>query len=74
MFKRLFWLLVGATAGLGGSYWFQRRVRQAVDRFAPDNVQADVRAALTEGRTAMQQREAELRARYRPTGPQPVRR
>ena len=64
MFKRLFWLSVGVVAGLGGSVWLQRRVRQAVDRFAPESIQGDVRAALAEGRAAMRAKEAELRARH----------
>ncbi|MBA2279733.1 MAG: hypothetical protein M3527_05245 [Actinomycetota bacterium] len=64
MFKRLFWLTVGVASGFGGSVWLQRRVRQAIDRFAPASVQSDMRAAVAEGRTAMRSREAELRARY----------
>jgi hypothetical protein len=74
VFKRLFWLSVGVVAGLTGSYWLQRRVKQAVDRFAPENVQADVRAALHEGRVAMRTREAELRQRYAANGRHAVRR
>ncbi len=66
MLKRLFWLTLGVASGFGGSVWLQRRLRQAVDRFAPENVQRDMRAAVTEGRTAMRSREAELRARYDP--------
>ena len=61
MFKRLFWLLVGAVAGFSGSVWIQRRVKQAGDRFAPEQVQSDVRAAWDEGRSAMQRRETPLR-------------
>jgi hypothetical protein len=68
VFKRLFWLSVGAAAGFTGSVWLQRRVRQAVDRLAPDSVQADVRAAWQEGRRAMRSRESELRERYSPNG------
>lgn len=67
MFKRLFWLTVGGIAGFSGSYWIQRRVKQTVDRFAPDNLQADAKAAVVEGRSAMKEREAELRARYAPS-------
>ena len=67
MFKRIFWLTVGVASGFGGSYWIQRRVKQTVDRFAPDNLQADAKAAVVEGRTAMKEREAELRARYAPS-------
>lgn len=66
MFKRLFWLVVGGVAGFTGSVWLQRRVKQAVERFTPQHVQADVRAAVTEGRAAMREREDELRARYAP--------
>ena len=58
MLKRLFWLVVGVGAGFGGSVWLQRRMKQAVDRFAPENVQTDVKAALTEGRAAMKAKEA----------------
>jgi hypothetical protein len=68
VFKRLFWLTVGAAAGFTGSVWLQRRVKQAVDRFTPEHVQADVKAAFTEGRTAMRAREQELRSRYSPNG------
>jgi hypothetical protein len=67
MFKRLFWLAIGAAAGFSGSYWIQQRVKRTVDRFAPDNLQADAKAAVVEGRTAARQREAELRERYRPS-------
>lgn len=67
MFKRLFWLTVGAAAGFSGSYWIQQRVKRAVDRFAPDNIHADAKAAVAEGREAMRRREAELRERYRPS-------
>jgi hypothetical protein len=74
MFKRLFWLTVGVLAGLSGSYWIQRRVRHAVDRLAPESVQADVRAAWNEGRIATRTKEIELRQRYRPRGRQPAHR
>jgi hypothetical protein len=66
VFKRLFWLGVGAVAGFSGSYWLQQRVKRTVDRFAPENVKADARAAVAEGREAMRRREAELRRRYQP--------
>ena len=77
MFKRLFWLTVGVIVGLGSSIWAQRRVRQAVNRLAPEQVRRqvswsartlldDVRAAAAEGRTAMRDREASLRADLTP--------
>lgn len=73
MFKRLFWLAVGLTAGFGSSFWLMRTVRRTVERLTPErltqdavagarSVSAELRAALDEGRTAMRQREAELKA------------
>ncbi|MFN2506564.1 MAG: hypothetical protein ABR540_20535 [Acidimicrobiales bacterium] len=77
MFKRLFWLSVGMTLGLGGSFWVQRRLRQSIERFLPDRVaqqatesvrrlRDDLRAAALEGQAAMQEREVSLRAQLRP--------
>ncbi len=73
MFKRAFWFSTGAAVGLGSSVWAGRKVKRAANRFMPEQVQRevgdrarrigrDVRAAATEGRTAMREREAELRA------------
>ena len=78
MFKRLFWLTVGTLLGLGSSFWAQRRLRRAVRRIAPEHVRrqlswwarnllADLRAAAAEGRAAMREREAALRAQFRAT-------
>ncbi len=78
MFKRLFWLTVGTLLGLGSSFWAQRRLRRAMERLAPEQVRrhlswsvrnllADLRAAAAEGRGAMREREAALRAQLRPT-------
>jgi len=72
MFKRTVWFTVGTATGLASSYWVQRRVKQAAAQF-PDRVQREVtdaakrvggnvRAAATEGRQAMVDREAELQA------------
>jgi hypothetical protein len=80
VFRRSFWFGAGATAGLGCALWVRRRVLRTVHRYTPDRVQADVtasmrrlgsdlRAAVTEGRSAMASREAELRAELRP-GPE----
>lgn len=73
MFKRLFWLMVGAGFGFGVSFWLMRWVRETAARYAPERVSADLtsalkglgedlRAAVAEGRQAMREREAELRA------------
>lgn len=73
MFKRLFWLIIGAGFGFGVSFWLMRFVRSTVERCAPERVSADLagaikefgkdlRAAVEEGRLAMQEREAEIRA------------
>jgi hypothetical protein len=69
VFKRLFWF----TLGCGSSLWLMRTVRRTVERFTPQRLTQDavasarsvgteLRAALDEGRAAMRQREAELRA------------
>jgi hypothetical protein len=73
MFKRLFWLGTGLTVGFGSSVWLMRAVRRTVERFTPQrlthdavagarSVSTELKAALDEGRDAMRQREAELRA------------
>jgi hypothetical protein len=73
VFKRLFWLLVGAGFGFGLSFWLARFVRQTVERYTPERMSADLagawrqfgedlRAAAAEGREAMREREAELRS------------
>jgi len=72
MFRRLFWLVIGAGFGFGVSFWVMRFVRETAARYAPERVSADLaeavkglggdlRAAVAEGREAMREREAELR-------------
>jgi hypothetical protein len=72
VFRRLFWLVVGAGFGFGVSFWLMRFVRDTVDRYRPERVSADLgealkafgadlRAAVAEGRMAMREREEELR-------------
>jgi hypothetical protein len=64
MFKRLFWMMIGAGFGFGASLWLTRTVRQTVERYGPERVRTlpgDLRAAVVEGRDAMRSREAELR-------------
>jgi hypothetical protein len=73
VFRRLFWLCIGAGVGFGSSVWIQRRLREAVARYAPERLSADVTASVKElgadvrlavatGRQAMRERETELRA------------
>lgn len=73
MFRRLFWLLVGAGFGFGVAFWLMRFVRTTVERWSPERVSSDLagalrsfgtdlREAVAEGREAMREREAELRA------------
>lgn len=73
MFKRVFWLGTGLSIGFGSSFWLMRTVRRTIERLTPvrltqdvvtgaRSVGAEVKAAVDEGRTAMRQREAELRA------------
>jgi hypothetical protein len=76
MFRRLFWLVVGAGFGFGVAFWLMRFVRSTVERWSPDRVSSDVAGALrqfgadlkeavADGREAMREREAELRAELR---------
>lgn len=76
MFRRLFWLVVGAGFGFGVAFWLMRFVRSTVERWSPERVSSDVAGALrqfgadlkdavAEGREAMREREAELRAELR---------
>jgi hypothetical protein len=73
VFKRLFWLTVGLTIGFGTSFWLMKTVRRTVERLTLERLTQDVvtgarsigaelKAALDEGRAAMREREAELRA------------
>ena len=73
MFRRIFWLIMGAGFGFGASFWMMRFVKATMERYTPERVSADLadalkqfgqdlRAAVAEGREAMVEREAELRA------------
>ena len=73
MFKRLFWLMIGVGFGFGVSFWLMRFVRETMQRYTPERVSADLsgalrglgadlRAAVADGREAMREREAEIRA------------
>ena len=72
MFKRLFWLVVGAGFGFGVSFWLMRFVRETAARYSPERVSSDLtgalknlgtdlREAVAEGRAAMREREVDLR-------------
>ena len=69
MFKRVLWF----SLGCGSSLWVMRTVRRTVERLMPQRLTQDavagartagaqLKAALDEGRSAMREREAELRA------------
>lgn len=73
MFKRLFWLMIGLGFGFGASFWVMRFVRETVQRYTPERMSSDLadalrslgsdmRAAVADGREAMREREAEIRA------------
>ena len=83
MFKRLFWLVIGAGFGFGVSFWVMRFVRETVERYTPERVSADLGAALQvlgrdlreavkEGREAMKEREVELLAQLAPAARRPA--
>ncbi len=67
--KRVFWLTVGYSAGLGSSWYATRKVKIAARRYTPDGLTErvgetveTVKAAAVEGRAAMRRREMQLRA------------
>ena len=71
MLKRLFWLLLGVTAGVALVLRTQRSLRRRTDRLRPERMATDLaeafrafgvdlRKAVAEGRSAMADREAEL--------------
>ncbi len=73
--KRLFWLSVGAVVGASGTVWAERKVRAQLEALQPDHlaVMAQKRVvsfahqileATVEGRSAMRERETELKDRY----------
>lgn len=77
--KRVFWVTVGAVAGAGASIRAQRAVKRKVAPYTPERLPATivggvrsigdgVRGAVHEGRDAMREHEARLRADL-PTGP-----
>jgi hypothetical protein len=68
------WIGAGVALGVGSSLWAQWKVKAVLARYSPAGVggsavtkvkvwPGQVRAALQEGRVAMREREAELRAR-----------
>lgn len=82
MFKRLFWLCVGAGFGFGVSFWVVRFVRETAARYTPEKLSSDlagalrqlggdIRAAVAEGRAGMREREEELRAQLEGRRPRP---
>lgn len=75
MFKRTRWTLVGYGLGATTSYLAARRLRRTAAKYAPTEVVSRVGAtvggtarnvqnAVTEGRSTMRTREAELRSSH----------
>ncbi len=73
MFRRLFWLCIGAGFGFGVAVLLLRWVRDTAARYSPDRVTSDLasavrgfgqdlRDAVADGREAMRVREGDLRA------------
>jgi hypothetical protein len=73
MFKRLFWLVVGAAFGFGVSFWLMRALRDAATRYSPSGMTdtlagalrqlgTDLREAMAEGRAAMRETEDRIRS------------
>lgn len=70
MFKRLRWMVMGASMAATGSVYVKRRVKRFLRTHTPPEIanraaqqaRTELRAAVIEGKEAMRQREAELRA------------
>jgi hypothetical protein len=77
VFKRVRWIMMGMGFGASASVWAQRRLKRWARSYTPPEVASraaqrttqaaertagELRTALSEGRQAMRQREAELRA------------
>ena len=73
MFKRVIWVGTGMAIGAGSAFWAKHKVTKTVERYLPDQVAEraassakdlgrTVRGAAADGRQAMREREAELRA------------
>jgi hypothetical protein len=82
MFKRLFWLVMGAGFGFGVSFWLMRFVKETAAKYTPEKLSSDlsgalrqlgtdIRAAVADGREGMREREAELRAQLEGRSVQP---
>jgi hypothetical protein len=81
LFKRMRWIVMGMGVGATGSVWVRRRLRRFLASYTPPAVATraaasardEFKAAWSEGREAMRQREAELRGeggrRTPPAGP-----
>lgn len=65
MVRRPLWLATGMVLGVGGTLWAELRLRRALARLEPDHVVHQLgdrfRQAVEAGRSASEQREAELR-------------
>ena len=68
MIKRFIWLIIGFVLGAASSWELTRRLRKVTRRYVPAEVRdrwsGSMRAAVNEGRDAMRDREAELKAGY----------
>lgn len=75
--KRLFWLTVGYGVGVGTTWYASKKVKAAARRYTPEGLvervgdtvsqtSGRVRAAVSEGRAAMRERERELRGTTAP--------
>jgi len=78
--RRIFWLFLGVGVGMGSSLYVTRRVKQVAARYTPERISSDmadsvralgrdVRLSLQDGRVAMREREAQLRADEPSTAP-----
>lgn len=75
MFKRVRWVAVGYGLGATTSYLAARRLRRTAQKYTPNEMATrvggtarSVQNAVSQGRSAMRDREAELRASHHLSG------
>ena len=84
MFKRVTWFVAGAVAGASGSVYARRKAKAAATKYRPVAIArntavrvkgraSDVVEAVRDGRTAMREREVELREQLDERPPAPAR-
>jgi hypothetical protein len=77
LFRKLLWFGTGASVGFGGAMWIRNRILRAMEAVMPRRIRRTVAnqaqgvgstlaSAVREGRTAMRERESQMKRDYAP--------